>query len=64
MTDHLVIYFRKKYKKLPHGYKVVFYVPNEHYLAFTPKGNDSPIFDCRFEARKWCFEHFKEMRNR
>jgi hypothetical protein len=53
---YIEVKFPKRYKPLPEGYKVVWSEESEMYLGINEeKDLESPIFCCRFMARRWCF---------
>jgi hypothetical protein len=56
--NEIDVIFPKRYKPLPNGFRVFWSEYVEHYLGYDEKEDVySPIFSCRFAARRWCFEY-------
>ena len=52
------IKFPKQYKPLPDGFKVIWSELAEMYFGVCEeKEIDSPVFCCKYMARRWCFAY-------
>jgi hypothetical protein len=53
---HIEVRFPKHYRPLPSGYSVVWSEFSEMFLGLCEeKDIESPIFCCKYMARRWCF---------